>query len=68
MILDLPGFDKNTNQITFDLIHYLLMKKKNKKPITISRSGFLYREAPNHKKKQPVVSCNVVSYKWVLTV
>ena len=35
------GFDKNTNQITFNLIQCLFMKKKNKKPITNQPVMFL---------------------------
>ena len=41
MVSDLPGFDKNTNQITLDLIQCFLMKKTNKKPITNQPVRFL---------------------------
>ena len=41
MILDLPGFYKITSQIPFDLIQYVLMKKKIKKPITNQPVSFL---------------------------
>ena len=49
MILDVSGFDKNTNQITFDLIQHLLLKKKNEKPVTNQHVRF-HIKAPNHQK------------------
>ena len=61
MILDLPGFDKITDQISIGFIQCFNEEKK-KKRITNQPFQFLI-EGPLSQKKQPVVT-----YKQVLTV
>ena len=62
MILDLPGFDKITNKITFGLIR-CFNERKEMKPLTNQPVRFLIEGSLSPKKKQPVVF-----YNRVLTV
>ena len=50
MTLDLADFDKNTNQITFDLIECFFCEEENKKPISNQPVRFVTEGDPNHQK------------------